>query len=127
MKSDQLDTILSSVNDAEKSNWIALLASLYGVRLLRGPIRHWLKRLEGGEMKSSTLRYLIEKFHGVRIGRYSYGPCFTPGVLPYGSIVGSYCSIADGLTVFLRQCTAVKDLRGHVPSYRSNSRLSAPD
>ncbi len=102
MNDDRLEAFLSSVDNVQEYYWVALLGSLNQIRLFGRRILHWGKRLEGRGMKSPTLRYLFEKFHGFRLGRYSYEPCFTPGVLSSGSIVGNYCSIADGLTVFLR-------------------------
>ncbi|MEM1329469.1 MAG: CatB-related O-acetyltransferase [Planctomycetota bacterium] len=61
-----------------------------------------LGKWEGNRMHSHTLRVLIEKYHGVRVGAYSYGPCLKPGQFPRGVVVGRYASIADGVRVFLR-------------------------
>lgn len=59
-------------------------------------------RLEGGVFFSSTIRRILEDYHGVTVGAYSYGPCLVPGLLPRGTIVGAYCSLAEGLKVFRR-------------------------
>ena len=77
------------------------------VRLYRfRPLRRWcIRRLgkwEGNRMHSYTLRVLMDRFHGVRVGAYSYGPCLKPGQFPRGVEVGRYASIADGVRVFLR-------------------------
>ena len=74
----------------------------YRVGCFRGSLRMLAKRLEGGEMHSSTLRRLMADFHGVKVGSYSYGPCLTPGVFPWGTVIGRYCSFADGIRVFRR-------------------------
>lgn len=51
---------------------------------------------------SATWREILERYHGVRVGRYSYGPCLVPGKLPRGTVVGAYCSLAVGLSVHRR-------------------------
>lgn len=79
-----------------------LLVGAYRVPLLRRACYSVIRRLEGGYMHSTNLRRILKTYHGVSVGRYSYGPCLLPDCLPPGSIVGSYCSIADGLSVFRR-------------------------
>lgn len=54
-------------------------------------------RLEGGPFYSRTARVLLERYYGVRIGAYSYGPCFRPGAFPPGLVVGRYVSMAEGV------------------------------
>jgi len=53
-------------------------------------------------MHSTILRYLLRNFHKVSVGRYSYGVCLVPGLLPPSISVGNYCSVAEGLRVFRR-------------------------
>jgi acetyltransferase-like isoleucine patch superfamily enzyme len=50
-------------------------------------------------MFSATLRRLLWDFHGVRVGRYSYGDVLKPGVLPSGTEIGNWCSVGMGLIV----------------------------
>lgn len=85
-----------------KSFLSPLLVVAYRFAAVRWLCLGLLRRLEGGEMHSTTLRRLLKEFHGVEVGRYSYGPCLVPGVLPPGTSVGNYCSMADGLRVFRR-------------------------
>lgn len=59
-------------------------------------------RLEGGEFYSGTLRSILDRDHGVRVGAFSYGPCMTPGAFPSGVVVGRYVSIGPGVQIFLR-------------------------
>ena len=59
-------------------------------------------RLEGGALYSVTLRKILARYYGVNVGSYSYGPILRPGVLPPGSRVGAYCSVAGALMVFRR-------------------------
>jgi acetyltransferase-like isoleucine patch superfamily enzyme len=59
-------------------------------------------KFEGGYYYSATLRHIFSRYHRVVVGAYSYGDCFVPGVLPPGSEVGRYVSIASALRVFAR-------------------------
>src|SRR3990167_7806607 len=53
-----------------------------------GNICIWLiLKLEGGYFFSKTLRRTLLRYHGIKIGNYSYGSCLVPGVLPKGTIV----------------------------------------
>lgn len=76
----------------------AILAA-YRLRALRPTLRRLAERLEGGPLTSETLRAILRRNHDVEVGRYSYGPVLTPGVLPPGSHVGRYCSVASALVV----------------------------
>jgi virginiamycin A acetyltransferase len=59
-------------------------------------------RAEGDMYWSATARAIMQRHHGVTIGAYSYGDCFTPGVFPRGTVIGRYASIASGIRVFAR-------------------------
>lgn len=74
----------------------------YKVPALRKLCLSMIMRIEGGEMHSPTLRRLLEEFHGVHIGSFTYGACLVPGCIPEGSSFGNFCSVADGLRVFRR-------------------------
>lgn len=76
-----------------------LLRHLYRFRRLRSLCRRLCARLEGGLMLSATWRQILRDWHGVEIGRYSYGDILVPGLLPAGSRVGAYCSVGTGLIV----------------------------
>lgn len=90
-------------SDELRQCWLGpLLFNLYRVRLARKYCVRLLLRFEGGHYYSATLRQIFDKYHKVAVGAYSYGDCFTPGVLPPGSIVGRYVSIASELRVFAR-------------------------
>lgn len=79
-----------------------LIFGAYRFRFLRRLCLALVRRVEGGDMNSTTLRILLRNFHSVTIGRYSYGPCLVPGLLPPGTTVGNYCSVAEGLRVYRR-------------------------
>jgi virginiamycin A acetyltransferase len=57
---------------------------------------------EGGTMFSQSLRVILSRHYDVAVGMYSYGECLKPGLLPPGTRIGNYCSIADGLLVLRR-------------------------
>lgn len=53
-------------------------------------------------MYSESLRLILQKLYNVNVGLYSYGPCLKPGTLPDGTIIGRYCSFAEGIAFFRR-------------------------
>jgi len=86
------------------------LAGLLGLgyRLTQGGRRSkvaafWLAlaaRLEGGSMRSVTLRRLLSRDWYVHLGAYSYGPCTVPGHWPPSVSVGRYVSVGPGVSVY---------------------------
>ncbi len=58
--------------------------------------------LEGGQMWSQTFRDLMRVFYGVEVGMHSYGDSIGPDLLPWGTRIGNYCSLAAGIVVFRR-------------------------
>lgn len=78
-----------------------ILRVFYRTRILRPVVFRLLCITEGGPMLSHTLQILMQQYD-VIIGIYSYGACLKPGVLPMGTRIGNYCSIADGLQVLRR-------------------------
>lgn len=79
-----------------------ILVNLYRLPYVRKLALLAAKRLEGGMFYSSTLREILNIFHGVKVGAYSYGDCLIPGAFPAGVAVGRYVSIASGIRIFLR-------------------------
>lgn len=89
--------------DEEKRSWIAtLLARPY--RLLPMRARSLARRLvaavEGGEMRSATLRDMLRRHHRIDVGLHSYG-CFDPVRFP-DCRFGRYVSVGPGVRVFRR-------------------------
>lgn len=80
----------------------SMLFMAYRCQVLRKICLSIVRRLEGGEFYSLTLRRILEHYHGVRVGEYSYGECMIPGVFPAGVTIGRYVSVASGVRVFLR-------------------------
>lgn len=79
-----------------------LLIRAYAWRPLRGRVLAWAKKLEGGQFFSQTLREILLRYHGVEVGRYSYGGCLVPGYLPRGTKVGNYSSVSSFMRVYRR-------------------------
>src|SRR5437899_3350548 len=79
-----------------------LIFHAYRLGRLRGICLRILGRLEGGHFYSLTLRQILESYHGVRVGAYSYGECMVPGAWPPGVCVGRYVSVAPDVRLFLR-------------------------
>jgi virginiamycin A acetyltransferase len=84
------------------SPFAPLLNAAYRVRRLRPFVLGLTRLLEGGEFYSDTLRRILDRYHGVRLGAYSYGTGAVPGAFPAGVTIGRYVSIADGVRVLLR-------------------------
>lgn len=92
--------VRAAAMDAKARHWTSgVLVKVYKARHLRGLVQRLCNRLEGRLMLSRTWRDILEKYHGVEVGRYSYGDILLPGTLPPGSKVGAYCSIGSGLRV----------------------------
>ena len=80
-----------------ESRWGRRAYELYGrvdKRIVRSRIRSRLIKTEGGEGKSITLRRIMRDYHGVTIGLYSDGGCFTPFAMDPNTTIGRYSSIA---------------------------------
>ena len=57
-------------------------------------------RLEGGDMRSATLRELLSEDWYVHLGAHSYGPCSMPGYWPPSVSVGRYVSVGPNVAVY---------------------------
>jgi acetyltransferase-like isoleucine patch superfamily enzyme len=92
----------TGISELRRTAFSPILIRLYRfVRFRRLAIALAL-RLEGGEFFSFTLREILNRYHGVRAGAYTYGECMVPGSFPRGVTVGRYVSMAPGVRVFLR-------------------------
>lgn len=61
-----------------------------------------IKRMENGELYSATLRRIYSSYHGIDIGMYSYGGCFSlENILP-GVKIGRYCSFGRNVYIYTR-------------------------
>lgn len=51
-------------------------------------------------MFSLTLRAILEKYHGVQVGNYSYGSLLAPGNADHSTVIGNYVSIGPNVRRF---------------------------
>ncbi len=91
-----------------------LLVKLYAVPRLRGAVLWTVRRLEGDEFRSRTLRTIFSNYWGIEVGMYTHGACFVPWSVDPGTTIGRYCSIAGGVRVVNHN---------HPLSFRSTSGL----
>lgn len=71
-------------------------------RVVRKLLLPFVTTLEGGIFFSETWREVARRYYGVIIGAYTYGPDLKPWSFPPGTVVGRYCSIAEGVLVLRR-------------------------
>ncbi len=76
-----------------------ILYSMYRFKKLRILVLSLVKKLEGGEFYSFTLRKIFKEYHKVDVGMYSYG-CFKVPEFGPTTIIGRYCSFAAGVCIF---------------------------
>lgn len=81
-----------------------ILARLYGRGNLatRAKVLRLVRRLEGGDFYSVTMRMIFRRHHAVDIGMYSHGGCFVPGMIDRETTIGRYCSVASGVRTMNR-------------------------
>jgi virginiamycin A acetyltransferase len=90
------------MSELRRCRWSKLLVRAYGWNHCRRICVSLARRLEGGDFYSGTLRDILERYHEVRVGAYSYGRALDPGAFPAGVTVGRYVSIAGNVKVFSR-------------------------
>ena len=76
-----------------------ILVRLYAFQRLRWLVLKVARRLEGGELRSPTVRRIFREYWEVDIGLYTHGGCFKPWMFDPHTTVGRYTSIADGARV----------------------------
>lgn len=72
---------------------------LYRFKRLRPIILTLLRKNEGGDFYSDTLRQIFMNYHQIEVGAYSYG-CFCPDRINPFTRIGRYCSFAAGVCIF---------------------------
>jgi len=85
-----------------KSILSKLLLLFCSITFLRRIVSHVAMRLEGGTAFSETLREILAKYYGTKVGRFSYGSLVHPGAVANGTQIGAYCSFANNITVIRR-------------------------
>jgi acetyltransferase-like isoleucine patch superfamily enzyme len=90
------------MNELRRSAISRLTVRAYGWQALRRLCLAFCRKYEGGEFYSGTLRDILQKYHGVTAGAYSYGEGLIPEAFPAGVTIGRYTSIATGVQILLR-------------------------
>ena len=94
--------LASADTDLRTSRMSPALLAMDRVRALRPFARRLALASEGGPLRSRTIRLILARRFGVRVGAHSYGPCLSPGAFPTGVTIGRYVSIGPGVRVFRR-------------------------
>jgi virginiamycin A acetyltransferase len=90
------------VNELRRSKLSQIVHKAYRSEWLQHACVIFCRRREGGEFYSATLRDILQSYHGVQVGAYSYGEALVPGSFPPGVTLGRYVSVASGVQVLLR-------------------------
>lgn len=75
------------------------LIRAYAVNRLRGLTLWLVRRVDGPDHTSPTMRAIFSHYFGVEIGMYTHGACFEPFTLDEQTRIGRYCSVARGVRV----------------------------
>lgn len=86
---------------------ISVLKKLYKIPSshFRARLISVIGKLEGGQAFSTSIRELMQEYHGIKIGIGTYGPCFNLDQTWAGKgnlNVGNYTSIAKGVCIYTR-------------------------
>lgn len=82
------------------SGWLRrLMVRMYGINRLRGLTVWLVRRVDGPELTSPTIRAIFSRHFGVEIGMYTHGACFEPFTVDEQTRIGRYCSIARGARI----------------------------
>lgn len=79
--------------DTRRHPIAVLLAKLYSAVPSRRILASLIGRLEGGHMRSATLREVLRRHHGVIVGAHTYGSLLVPGRADPLTTIGRYVSI----------------------------------
>lgn len=75
------------------------LFRFYRFRRLRPLAVSLIRKLEGGDFRSPTLRRIFRVYWGVEIGQYTHGACFKEWAVDPHTTIGRYTSIAEGARI----------------------------
>jgi acetyltransferase-like isoleucine patch superfamily enzyme len=75
------------------------LIRLYRFRRLQGLVMRVARRVEGGDLRSTTIREIFRRYHGVEVGLYTHGSGFSLFMIDPQTVIGRYCSIAAGVRI----------------------------
>ena len=81
--------------------WLYAMVRGFGAATCRRWLLRILSGLEGGEMRSASLRRIFSRVHDVEIGAHAYG-CFDSLRIPRGTRIGRYVSVGPGVSAYRR-------------------------
>ena len=90
------------LREMQRTYFSGHVAWLYQYRVFRKACIFYLNKFENGQFYSITWREILAKYHGIKVGDFSYGQCMKPGAWPPGVEVGRFVSIGSEVKVFLR-------------------------
>jgi len=108
-----------------KSKYSQLFSALYSRPALRKTLLLLIRKMEGGDFFSQSLREIFKRYHNIEVGPYSYG-CFLPDAFPSGTQIGAYVSMADNI-YFLRRNHPHERLSQHPFFYNKYLQLVKED
>lgn len=69
---------------------------------VRGLIIKIVRRIEGGDFYSDTLRRIFKHYHRIEVGMYTHGGCFNSRYVDEMTTIGRYSSISKNIRIFNR-------------------------
>lgn len=84
----------------QRSRFSRIFVKAYPRVPFRGRILGQIVQAEGGEMYSLTLRDILDRYHGVRVGNFSYGSLLRIGYCDANTDIGAYVSIGPNVRRF---------------------------
>ena len=88
----------STVPTEMQQSWCGRLVARHFAALpLKRRILALVARSEGGQFTSLSLRVILDRHYGVRVGDHSYGSLLEPGMADRDTVIGSYVSIGPNV------------------------------
>lgn len=83
--------------EMQQSRCGRLVARHFATLPLKRRFLAFVARSEGGQFTSLSLRAILDRHYGVRVGNYSYGSLLEPGMADRDTVIGSYVSIGPNV------------------------------
>lgn len=77
------------------------MMSIYNMKLFGSVLLKIKVKLQGGQLRSNTLRNYFKNMYRIEVDLFTYGSCFTPTFNVGGKVkIGRYCSFASDIHYF---------------------------